>query len=388
MTMVIDRRDFLAWSGTSVLALHGRTAQASGLTARVLHALGPTDGSTPQGAPVSGPDGALYGCFHHGGSSGLGQVYRLAPDGSYTELVAMPYSDEHGFGPAGEPVFDAQGALWANTMFGGSHHLGTLLRHTPADGRMSWEPGSAQANGPGQFQGRLAVVHGHLFGVAGAQRGGSGNALYRTPIEQPWRARLLASPSAEGLGSVVSGPLPLRDELLGTTAGPIDQGGTLYRVDARGGPLQVLHTWRSAVPRGELLLGEDGWVWGVVSANQARHKGQVWRCHPRRGALQVVHSFTGGEDGAFPCGGLARHPDGSLWGLTNGGGDLAMPRGTVYRIAPNGDYAVWHRFSEDDPCGYSPEGAPGIAADGRVVGCTGAGGTHGRGALFALDYPT
>lgn len=385
MTTAIDRRDFLAWSGAAALALHGHPSQAGMSAPQVLHALGPTDGSTPQGAPVRGPDGALYGCFMHGGSGGLGQVYRLAPDGAYSELVAMPYSDEHGFGPSGEPVFDAQGALWACTMFGGRQHLGTLLRYTPDDGRTSWEPGTEQADGPGQFQGRLAVVNGHLCGIAGLRRARTGDALYRTPIEQPWRARVLASPRTEGLGSVASGPLPLRGgALVGTAALPLDRGGTLYRMDARGGPLQVLHHWRSGTPRGELVLGDDGWIWGVLSARRVRHLGQVWRCHPRRGALQVVHAFSGGEDGAFPCGGLARHPDGSLWGLTNGGGDPAMPRGTLYRIAPDGSYAVMHRFSEDDPCGYSPEGAPGIAADGSVVGCTGAGGAHDRGTLFAL----
>jgi hypothetical protein len=389
MSTPVDRRDFLAWTGAAALALPGGAARASGPALRVLHALGPVDGSTPQGAPVTGPDGALYGSFLHGGSGGLGQVYRLALDGSYSERVAMPYSDQHGFSPSGEPAFDAQGALWAGTMFGGSQHMGTLLRHTETDGRQSWEPGAARPHGPGQFQGRLALVGEHLYGVAGLQRGRRGNAVYRAPVAQPWRAHVLASPGAEGLGAVASGPLPIHGgALAGTTAGPIDRGGLLYRIDAHGGPLQVLHTWPSGVPRGELILGDDGWIWGVVVANLSRHKGQVWRCHPRRGALQVVHSFVGGEDGAFPCGGLARHPDGSLWGLTNGGGDPVMPRGTVYRIAADGSYSVVHRFSEDDPCGYSPEGAPGIAVDGSVVGCTGAGGALGRGTLFALAYPT
>ncbi|MBN8487118.1 MAG: hypothetical protein J0M20_05205 [Burkholderiales bacterium] len=386
MTTLIDRRDFLAWGGAAALTLGGPPARARSLNARVLHALGPSDGSTPQGAPVPGPDGALVGCFMHGGSGGLGQVYRLAPDGHYSELVAMVYSDEHGFSASGEPSFDSSGALWACTAFGGLHQQGTLLRYTVSDGRQSWEPGSRRQQGPSFPLGRLAVVDDQLYGVGAMQRGRSGNIVFRTPLDQPWRARELASPSDAQLGSVVSGPLPLRDTLVGTTAGPIDQGGALYRVDLQGGPMQVLHTWRDAVPRGELLLGDDGWIWGVVSANRGHHRGQIWRCHPRRGILKVVHSFSGGEDGAFPCGGLARHPDGSLWGLTNGGGDLAMPRGTAYRIAPDGGYAVMHRFSEEDPCGYSPEGAPGVTADGCVVGCTGAGGAHGRGTLFALDY--
>ncbi|MBQ0944204.1 hypothetical protein KAK07_12740 [Ideonella sp. 4Y16] len=387
MTTAIHRRDFLAWSSASALVVPARAARPDRMDPRVLHVLGASDGSTPQGAPVTGPDGALYGCFMHGGSGSLGQVYRLALDGDYSELVAMRYSDTNGFGPSGEPAFDGQGALWACTMFGGRQRLGTLLRHTAADGPQSWEPGAGRSQGPGQFQGRLAVLGDHLYGIAGLRRDRADNAIYRTPIEQPWRARVIASPRAEGLGAVISGPLSVPGgALVGTTSEPLERGGALYRMDVRSGALQVLHTWSSGGPRGELVLADDGWVWGVLSADRARHQGQVWRCHPRRGALQVVHAFTGGEDGAYPSGGLARHPDGSLWGLTNGGGDLAMPRGTLYRITPDGEYAVMHRFSEDDPCGYSPEGAPGIAADGSVVGCTGAGGALGRGTLFALDY--
>lgn len=388
MTTAIDRRDFLLGSAAGAMALLGTATLAADAPPRVLHALDAADGSTPQGAPVSGPDGALYGSFMHGGSGGLGQIYRLNLDGVFTERVAMSYSDTHGFGASGEPIFDAQGALWACTAFGGPHFLGTVLRHTDADGLQTWEPGNGQAHGPGQMRGRLAVHHGQLFGVAGTQRGLSDNCLYRTPIDQPWRARFIASPGAEGLGAVVSGPLPLGGALAGSTALPLGQGGTLYRVDAHGGTLQVLHHWSRGTPVGELTLGADGWIWGVVSANRGRHLGQVWRCHPRRGALQVVHSFSGGEDGAYPCGGLARHPDGSLWGLTNGGGDPALPRGTLYRISADGVYSVVHRFSEDDPCGYSPEGAPGVAADGSVVGCTGAGGSFGRGVLFALAQAT
>lgn len=385
MPTVVDRREFLLSGAASALALTGTAARAADAQPRVLYALGLADGSTPQGAPVSGPDGALYGSFMHGGSGGLGQIYRLTLDGVFTERVAMPYSDTQGFSASGEPGFDAQGALWACTAAGGPHFLGTVLRHTLADGLQSWEPGGRQPNGPGQMQGRLAVLDGQLFGVAGTQRGFGDNCLYRTPIEQPWRARFIASPSAAGLGAVVSGPLPLRGgALAGSTALPLDQGGSLYRVDARGGTLQVLQQWSRGAPVGELTLGADGWIWGVLSADRTRHQGQVWRCHPRRGALQVVHSFSGGEDGAYPCGGLARHPDGSLWGLTNGGGDPVMPRGTLYRISADGVYSVVHRFSEADPCGYSPEGAPGIAADGSVVGCTGAGGGFGRGVLFAL----
>jgi len=68
------------------------------------------------------------------------------------------------------------------------------------------------------------------------------------------------------------------------------------------------------------------------------------------GTETVLHTFTGGADGALPGGGLLRDALGSLYGTTQFGGDLncaglgADGCGTVYKLNKAGKKTVLHNF--------------------------------------------
>jgi len=113
--------------------------------------------------------------------------------------------------------------------------------------------------------------------------------------------------------------------------------------------------------------------------------------------FRVLHTFQGGfsnTDGAFPMPGLTIGADGNLYGVTQGGGNsggcLLSGCGTVFKIAPGGDYSVLHRFT-NMPDGAQPNG--GIVADksGNLYGTTSEGGTDcqndfiGCGTIFKLS---
>ncbi|HTT97060.1 MAG TPA: choice-of-anchor tandem repeat GloVer-containing protein [Rhizomicrobium sp.] len=49
--------------------------------------------------------------------------------------------------------------------------------------------------------------------------------------------------------------------------------------------------------------------------------------------FSVIHTFTGGTDGAYPTIGLLRGADGSLYGTTEGG-DVKSTFGTVFKLSP------------------------------------------------------
>ena len=61
------------------------------------------------------------------------------------------------------------------------------------------------------------------------------------------------------------------------------------------------------------------------------------------GNLTLLHSFTGGSDGALPFAGLIADAAGNLYGTTNGGGDGS--NGTVFQLTPSGDLNVLHNFT-------------------------------------------
>jgi uncharacterized repeat protein (TIGR03803 family) len=107
--------------------------------------------------------------------------------------------------------------------------------------------------------------------------------------------------------------------------------------------------------------------------------------------FKVVHSFTGGTDGAFPLAGLVRDAAGNFYGTTyDGGGDKCRPFGcgTVFKIAPDGTETVLHSFTGGRD-GQWPQG--GLIRDkaGNLYGTTVIGGGNtcqgqGCGTVFKI----
>lgn len=83
----------------------------------------------PQGALVQGPDAALYGTAHLGGTSGFGGVFRVNPDGTgYTVLREFSATDGDGRSPSAGLTFGPDGMLYGVTRFGGGAINGSLFR--------------------------------------------------------------------------------------------------------------------------------------------------------------------------------------------------------------------------------------------------------------------
>jgi uncharacterized repeat protein (TIGR03803 family) len=83
----------------------------------------------------------------------------------------------------------------------------------------------------------------------------------------------------------------------------------------------------------------------------------------------VLHSFTGGPDGANPLAGLAMDHAGNLYGTASLGG---QGYGTVYKLAPRGGgwiFSPLYQF-HGPPDGFYPEAGVTIAADGSLYGTT------------------
>jgi uncharacterized repeat protein (TIGR03803 family) len=138
------------------------------------------------------------------------------------------------------------------------------------------------------------------------------------------------------------------------------------------------------------LYGTTSWG-GVYECSSGKVGcGAVYSITPS-GTETVLHSFKGGEDGAFPFARLIVR-NGTLYGTTSGvavvplRGEMCPQQGcgTVFSITPSGHETVLHRFT-GSPDGQEPL-APLRNVNGTLYGTTYLGGSHvcGCGTVFSI----
>jgi uncharacterized repeat protein (TIGR03803 family) len=101
---------------------------------------------------------------------------------------------------------------------------------------------------------------------------------------------------------------------------------------------------------------------------------------------QIIHFFSGGDDGSGPGAGLTIDPQGNLYGVAPTGGAYGL--GVIYRLHPEAggtwSFKVIHAFTG------GADGATGSAGRlllqaGQLYGVATAGGTNGKGVAFVLS---
>src|SRR5579871_115195 len=123
-------------------------------------------------------------------------------------------------------------------------------------------------------------------------------------------------------------------------------------------------------PLSPVTIGSDGNFYVTAIYGGASGFGTVCRITPS-GLIKVLHSFTGGSDGAYPWSTVIQDKDGNYYGVSSGYGQGAFgPQagtsgfGTIYRITQTGAYSVLYVFTGGTD-GAFPIGQ--IAADSNGV---------------------
>jgi hypothetical protein len=142
------------------------------------------------------------------------------------------------------------------------------------------------------------------------------------------------------------------------------------------------------------LLSAGGRLFGVSFNGGAHAMGAVFELSPPAAAggawtEAIIHSFAGGNDGAFPSSELAIDSAGNVYGATTLGG--AVNDGTVYRLhRPVQSGSRWaesvlHAFSGPD--GSLPAGRLAVGPGGVLYGTSASGGDFSSGTVFQLAPP-
>jgi uncharacterized repeat protein (TIGR03803 family) len=178
--------------------------------------------------------------------------------------------------------------------------------------------------------------------------------------------------------------------LYGTTsAGGPSGAGTVFKITPKGTEL-VLHSFSGgadgANPQASLVMDALGNVYGTTIAGGASGVGTVFKI-TKKGYESVLYSFTGSTGGASPIAGLTMDTVGNLYGTTTAGGSAG--NGTVFRLSPpkqkGGKWTekVLYSFGQGTD-GATPVAGVTLDAKHNLYGTTSAGGSYGSGTVYQL----
>ena len=364
---------------------------------RVLYSFtGGTGGATPYGGLLRGRSGVLYGTTFQGGVSGIcsgqgcGVVYKLDPAGNYTVLHSFTGIPNDGGSPFAELIIDKTGNLYGTTNGGGTGGLGTVFK-MDRSGIETVLHSFNGADGSGPYAALIRDSGGNFYSTT--YFGGASDSGVVCKVDSSGRETVLYNftfadgrfPSA-GLVRDKSG------NLYGTTNQGGDYGyGTVFKLNLPSRTETVLHSFTGGAdgqnPLGGLIIDAAGNLYGTASGGTVGGGGGVVFKLDMTGQETVIYSFTAGTDGSFPgFGYLVRDTQGSLYGVTNEGGDLSCGShgcGVVFNVDPNGIETVLHAFHGGTD-GQYPNGGLIQDAAGNLYGTTNEGGASGYGTVFKL----
>lgn len=320
-----------------------------------------------------------------------------------------------GTDPMSGVVMDAQGSLYGTASVGGVSNNGLVYELSPpaVPGALWNETILRRFSGPDGSIPECRLVlssDGSLFGTT--LNGGvfnAGAAFQLVPPKSagdPWSERLLHSfggPHAGGLNPN-QGLLAGKSAFFGVTfGGGTDGKGTVFLLSQSTSPAggwteTTLHSFHGgndgAFPSSELMMDSAGNLYGTTTLGGASDLGTVFQLHPpsapgREWHESVLHAFSG-ADGSSPAGRLQLGTNGVVYGTASGGGTLQG--GAVFQLNPpakagaDWTYSVLYNFTGGRD-GGSPMAGVSLDATGRLYGAAAHGGQFTGGGIFRLDPP-
>jgi uncharacterized repeat protein (TIGR03803 family) len=352
-------------------------------------------GATPQGALITGPDGALYGTTNAGGLNNVGSVFKVTSGGLFTTLVNFTAAPS-----LGRLIQGADGALFGATLGGGgANGYGTLFE-APLGGAPRLLNTLVPVSGTTALNARAGLLlgaDGNYYGTTNSGGTTNNGSIYQLTPTGVYNTLV----SFTGTTGVNPGSSPQAALILGgdgnyygTTNGGGSSGvGTVFKMTPAGAQSVLINFTGSSGanlgsnPQGPPTLGTDGNYYGTTATGgTGGNFGTVYKLTPA-GVLTTLVNFTGTTGavlGAAPSGVLAQGLDGNYYGTTSSGGLNGF--GSLFKVTPDGVFTSLASFSGTTGAllGSAPTGGLFAGVDGCFYGVTVTGGNYGFGVLFRL----
>ena len=360
-----------------------------------------TDGSNPLSSLTADDAGNLYGTTSSGGTSGLGTVFELSPNGSggWNETVLYSFTSLT-WSPVSQVIFDKAGNLYGTTLFtvfqlspaGTSWTETTLLTFdydttvsVPVNGLIIDSAGNLY--GTAQYSHHLNCAHRYGFAPSGA--------IFKLSPPLPGGQREFQ----EIYDFCPAGYIAYFGDT-GTGGLTMDAAGNIFGVafdlvfelssDGNGGwNPTVIHSFpnRSESAYSAPVLDPAGNLYGTRWGG-GKNPGSVYKLTPNPNGWQAttLYGFKGEPDGGDPVAGIVLD-SGNIYGTTTAGGEFGD--GTVFKLwAPvgKGRYKdkVWS-FDGTDGFGSNDGGISLVMdKDGNLYGASEQGGLYGGGVVYEV----
>jgi uncharacterized repeat protein (TIGR03803 family) len=340
---------------------------------------------------AQGTDGNLYGTTTAGGSSNLGTIFRMTPEG--VVAVIHSFCSSSGCSDGSQPysglTLSTDGNFYGTTITGGRNNLGTVYRVTPT-GTVKTLHQFNQTDGAYPWGGLVQGRDGDFYGTTSA--GGSKNSgtIFRiTPGGAFTTVHDFCSLPSCGDGvSPYAALIQATDGNLYGIAIPY-----VYKMTPAG-VFTTLASLSGGLSYGPLYQAADGNFYGTTYTGGDVNKGTVFKMTPA-GSMTTVYNFCGQPscpDGEYPVVGVIQGTDGSLYGATiYGGANVTACNGvgcgTIFKITPSGMFTRLYSFCSQPNCsdGEAAYGGLHQATNGVFYGSTDVAGGGDEGTVYSLS---
>lgn len=310
------------------------------------------DGSGPVSSLIQATDGNFYGTTYYGGVNGArdyGTIFRFNPNTNVESVIYSFLGELDGANSMAGLIQAGDGYLYGTTSNAGEFS-GTVFKINLSGNSFSTIYSFKSANdGTSPSSSLIEGTDGKLYGTtyygsstsSGAMSGyGTIFSLTKSGIES-----ILYSFKGNGDGVYPQNGLMQANDgsFYGTVTYNVGNqfiasgNGVVYRLNSGG--YSVLHLFKNGGdgnnPTGNLIQGKDNNLYGLTLNGGTAGDGTIYSI-TLAGQESVLYSFLGANsfDGDGADGTLIQASDGSLYGVTYGGGVADFPQGTVFKFNP------------------------------------------------------